>query len=599
MPSDLHSSVFSSVLAQNGVQNHVPSGVQNHLRSHVQNLGETRDRGGLVVPLIAPPVVGVIVGGLAGILAGMHPAAPSGAMYWGLAGAATGAMSGCATRWATSWVGATKIRSDVGNCLLAMAPSCILAASLGGVVGGAIDGSLGRLWLGAVYGVLIGFGVSMAILIGLSMLLKFGLRGHPALIGAASGVAAATALHIYQPFRQDDDFTVLGLRAAVGAIAGAAAGFACLLSMKTRDEGRTTLVSRFALVPLGFAVIVCGLLVGGLLSQSDLQSQVNFRGEIEAVDLAPDGARVVVSTRQNMGPSKSDKRETRVVELRSGVVISNLPENTAGLRFMPNGLQVVGDNHLWDIAKGTAGLQMPESKVMSWQSNFNGVGSTLVPATLDVGPMRPVTGGKFVLAGLNFDGTIDNGFVALWDTDRNEIISRLMGHEGKITKLNLSYDGKHAVSAADNHSICTWVVEPNGEEPLAPGAGKTIKLSPSDLYDTIESIAISPDGRTVVGSLFGDEKKGYAVRVWDVASGRMTRQIVGHVAKVTDVHFLKDGKRIVTGSEDGTVRMWELETGKELRRWHTQRKVEQVVLSEDGGRMLVAAGGMVKLFGIQ
>ena len=82
MPSDLHSSVFSSVLAQNGVQNHVPSGVQNHLRSHVQNLGETRDRGGLVVPLIAPPVVGVIVGGLAGILAGMHPAAPSGAMYW-------------------------------------------------------------------------------------------------------------------------------------------------------------------------------------------------------------------------------------------------------------------------------------------------------------------------------------------------------------------------------------------------------------------------------------------------------------------------------------------------------------------------------------
>jgi WD40 repeat protein len=98
--------------------------------------------------------------------------------------------------------------------------------------------------------------------------------------------------------------------------------------------------------------------------------------------------------------------------------------------------------------------------------------------------------------------------------------------------------------------------------------------------DHIKAVAISADGRTVIGSLHGGRKEGFAARVWDVASGAEKRQIAGHVSMVTDVHFLQDGKRILTGSEDGTVRVWDVESGQELRRWHAQRKVEQIMVGQ-------------------
>jgi WD40 repeat protein len=66
-------------------------------------------------------------------------------------------------------------------------------------------------------------------------------------------------------------------------------------------------------------------------------------------------------------------------------------------------------------------------------------------------------------------------------------------------------------------------------------------------------VAISPDGRRVVSG-----SNDQTVKVWDAASGRDELTVTGHADAVTGVAFGGDGRKVVSGSRDGTVRVWDL-----------------------------------------
>ena len=69
-------------------------------------------------------------------------------------------------------------------------------------------------------------------------------------------------------------------------------------------------------------------------------------------------------------------------------------------------------------------------------------------------------------------------------------------------------------------------------------------------------MAFSPDGqRIVTGSGDGTAK------VWDAASGRELLTLKGHSDRVASVAFSPDGQRIVTGSGDETAKVWEAASG--------------------------------------
>jgi hypothetical protein len=102
---------------------------------------------------------------------------------------------------------------------------------------------------------------------------------------------------------------------------------------------------------------------------------------------------------------------------------------------------------------------------------------------------------------------------------------------------------------------------------------KTLRGHSADLY----SVAFSPDSRRIVtGSADGTAK------VWEAASGRELLTLKGHSAPINSVAFSADGQRIVTGSDDQTAKVWEASGAEQVAVWREEERaaVQDLASSE-------------------
>ncbi|KAK4139671.1 uncharacterized protein C8A04DRAFT_40548 [Dichotomopilus funicola] len=100
--------------------------------------------------------------------------------------------------------------------------------------------------------------------------------------------------------------------------------------------------------------------------------------------------------------------------------------------------------------------------------------------------------------------------------------------------------------------------------------------------DWVMSVALSSDGsRIVSGSC--DE----TVRIWDTKSGKEIQKFEGHSESVYSVAFSLDGNRIISGSADKTIRIWDIKLGKEILRLEGHNdNVLSVAFSSDNSRIV-------------
>jgi WD40 repeat protein len=103
--------------------------------------------------------------------------------------------------------------------------------------------------------------------------------------------------------------------------------------------------------------------------------------------------------------------------------------------------------------------------------------------------------------------------------------------------------------------------------------------------EPVQSVAYSPNGLRIVSG--SDDS---TIRIWDAENGRELRTLKGHTSSVYSVAYSPDGRRIVSGSDDSTIRIWDAESGRELRtlEGHTSL-VNSVAYSPDGRRIVSGA----------
>ncbi|MCB0176298.1 MAG: WD40 repeat domain-containing protein [Anaerolineae bacterium] len=161
------------------------------------------------------------------------------------------------------------------------------------------------------------------------------------------------------------------------------------------------------------------------------------------------------------------------------------------------------------------------------------------------------------------------------------ITKMLCCHEGltsRITSVRFSPDGTQVLTTSEDNSVRLWDVETATEIRRFYGHSRDVL-----------SAAFSPDGKTIVsasGSPFNiTNEPNNTVRLWNTDTGVEIRRFEGHLEKVNSVDFSPDGQTIVTGSDDLTIRLWNVNSGQEIKRFDDIGIVKAVTFSPDGQKI--------------
>jgi DNA-binding beta-propeller fold protein YncE len=156
--------------------------------------------------------------------------------------------------------------------------------------------------------------------------------------------------------------------------------------------------------------------------------------------------------------------------------------------------------------------------------------------------------------------------VKVWDTATGQETLTLNGHTGPVYSVAFSRDGKRLASGSADHTVKVWDAQTGQETRTLQGH-----------TGGVSSVAFSPDGKRLASGT-GDQQQG-EVKVWDAATGQGTLTLKGDTGGVTDVAFSPDGKRLA-GATWGSVMVWDAATGQETLT--LKRQLSRILTDEEG-----------------
>jgi WD40 repeat protein/serine/threonine protein kinase len=161
----------------------------------------------------------------------------------------------------------------------------------------------------------------------------------------------------------------------------------------------------------------------------------------------------------------------------------------------------------------------------------------------------------------------EDGTAKVWNAATGWELSLLDAHTNRVLCLSWSPDGKLMATGSEDGTAKTW-------DPIRGKEQLTLRAHPSGVWNLnwsrkghpsgVWSVSWSPDGkRLATGSGDGTAKQ------WDISNGGERLTLKGHTAEVSSVSWSPDGKWLATGSQDGTAKLWDASSSREVRTFKT------------------------------
>ena len=294
--------------------------------------------------------------------------------------------------------------------------------------------------------------------------------------------------------------------------------------LKTQAEGSEATIPHDAMVD-GIAISPDGSIIAsgardGMIRLWDAHTRERLRtlrgheGYIHSIAFAPDGRTLV---------SGGLDATVRLWSVDAAEPIRILTGHTGGVMqvlFRGDGRQVLsagadGLVRLWDVEAGDE------------------IWSVRHPAGVQGLALR--SDGEAVATGDNA------GTIRLLDAGSGDELDAFPAHTSEIRHLDFDPSGRRLVSSGRDHAVRVWDLRTHA----------AIWESPLGQWSAV----FSPDGTKVA---VGDMSPSFAINIFDADAGRLLGSLAGHADTAYTIAFAPDGMRLLTGSWDRTVRIWDI-----------------------------------------
>ncbi len=297
----------------------------------------------------------------------------------------------------------------------------------------------------------------------------------------------------------------------------------------------------------------------GKLTVRDVQTGQGYevpQGQyVLAVAYSPDGRQIATGS--------SDKT-IHILDAANGDVLKTLKGHTDGVlsvRFSPDGKQLLSGSYdntarLWDIATEAELQTLRGHSWWVWSAEFSPDGNRVVTAGQDG---KAIVWQRSTDDPFRHDSSATDGIVR--PTSGLPLytqITEFTGHDGAVYSARFSPDGKLIATGGYDKMVMVW--NPDEVEPIdidnrlhhRPDMKlEYIRLAGHD--GPVRSVGFSPNGKLV---LSGSEDN--SIRLWDVAAGEEIKALRGHGGIVRSCTFSPDGKLVLSGGDDESVRLWDV-----------------------------------------
>jgi len=378
---------------------------------------------------------------------------------------------------------------------------------------------------------------------------------------------------------------------------------------------------RCALVWLA-ALAVCLPIEGA--SRAELKVQLGHSNQVNSVAFSSDGRWALTGSADNTA---------RLWDIASGREIRRFESNWVNsAAFSPDGHSVITGSHdgiarLWAVTTGREIRRFAGHEGEVTSTAFSPDGRLLLTGGRDGtarlwdvasgNEVRRMAGNSTTVESVAFAPNASTVLVA-WGDGTASLLDPATARELHRLK-GYSIDGSNVAYAPDSRSVLTgsW----NGAAHLwNVASGSEIRVFRDPSVDAVRAVAFAPDGHSVFAATVQyDAASGQVIRrfrefsnieavtyspdsrfvlagsnddtaiLWDLASGREVRRLEGRASWVCAVAFAPDGHSILTGSWNNTATIWDLVAGREARRVQGSDAIEAIAFSPDS-RSFVTGG---------